>query len=337
MSRSSSARWTEARPERERLTAVRVFSDSGMAAAGGAPRAGDRSRIGEDAPVLARLRRRTLVRPATSEAFERVVDRVPGARERAWRSARHYVAGPSGEDAVAVVNLLEAGAGLGASVDLFGERASAAEAPAVARRYEELCRLLAERTSARTWLSLDLSHIAFDAGLLDAIAAAVPPGRRLQVGAEEAAVADRGLDLVVGAARAGRPVEATLQANLRRSPADAERLAAAGVPVRLVKGAYPEPPDVAHAWGPETDAAFADLARRLHPGGVDVALATHDGPPRDRLLAELPDARCETLLGIDPVATASLAARGRDVRVYVAFGPDWFRYFMRRRAESQGA
>src|SRR4051794_34109464 len=133
MSRSSSARWTEARPERERLTAVRVFSDSGMAAAGGAPRAGDRSRIGEDAPVLARLRRRTLVRLATSEAFERVVDRVPGARERAWRSARHYVAGPSGEDAVAVVNLLEAGARPRAGGGPFRGRGAAPPGPAAPR------------------------------------------------------------------------------------------------------------------------------------------------------------------------------------------------------------
>jgi proline dehydrogenase len=109
------------------------------------------------------------------------------------------------------------------------------------------------------------------------------------------------------------------------------------VPVRLVKGAYPEAPAVAHRWGPQTDAAYADLARRLHAAGVDVALATHDRPLRERLVAEIPDARCETLLGIDPEGTVALANAGRDVRVYVAFGPDWFRYFMRRRAESQGA
>jgi proline dehydrogenase len=287
--------------------------------------------------VLARLRRQALVRLATSEAFERAVGRVPGARERAWRSARRYVAGPRPDDAVALVKRLEAGAGLAASVDLFGERTSPAEAPAVARGYIELCGVLAERTSDRTWLSLDLSHIAFDGALLDAIAAAVPPGRRLQVGAEEAAAADRVLDLVIAAAQAGRPVEATLQANLRRSAQDADRLAAAGVPVRLVKGAYPEPPDVAHPWGPPTDAAFAQLARRLHAVGSDVALATHDHALRAALLAEIPGARCETLLGIDPRGTAALAAAGHDVRVYVAYGPDWFRYFMRRRAESQGA
>ena len=286
--------------------------------------------------LSARLRRRALVCVATSEEFERAVDRVPGARERAWRSARRYVAGPGAVDAVAVASRLDE-VGLAVSIDLFGERTSAAEAPAVARRYEELCRLLAQRTGHRTWLSLDLSHIAFDAGLLDRIAAAVPPGRRLQVGAEEAAVTDRVLDLVVGAAGDGRPVEATLQANLRRSPADADRLAAAGVPVRLVKGAYPEPPDVAHPWGPPTDAAYAQLARRLHAAEADVALATHDRALRATLLAEMPGARCETLLGIDPAGTVALAAAGRDVRVYVAYGPDWFRYFMRRRAESQGA
>src|SRR5436189_257858 len=81
-------------------------------------------------------------------------------------------------------------------------------------------------------------------------------GRRLQIGAEEAAVTDRVIELVVAAARAGRPVEATLQANLRRSPGDAERLAAAGVPVRLVKGAYVEDGGQALVWGAETDRVF---------------------------------------------------------------------------------
>jgi proline dehydrogenase len=282
------------------------------------------------------LRRRATLRLATSPAFERAVGLVPGARERAWRSARRYVAGDAAADAVAVTRRL-AGAGLDTSVDLFGERTTPAGAREAARRYEELCAVLASATDDGTWLSVDFSHLAFDGGLLDAVASAVPAGRRLQVGAEEAAVADRVLDRVVGAARRGRPVEATLQANLRRTPADAERLAADGVPVRLVKGAYVESPADALPWGPPTDRAFAALARRLHAAGADVALATHDTRLRAELLAEMPRARCETLLGIDPAGTAALAASGRDVRVYVPFGPEWFRYFMRRRAESHGA
>ena len=276
---------------------------------------------------MRRLRRRVLLAFATAPIFERTVRAAPGGEARAWRSARRYVAA----DPIATARALHA-AGLRASIDLFGEHADAAAAPAVALRYVELCARVADVPDA--WLSLDLSHVAFDAGLLREIAAAVPPGRRLQVGAEETAVADRVLAAVLAVHAAGLPVEATLQANLRRSPGDAERLADAGVPVRLVKGAYVDRD--ALPWGPQTDAAYVALAHRLHAGGAGLALATHDAGLRDRLLADLPAARCELLLGVRPADALALAAAGRDVRVYVPFGEQWFRYFMRRRAESQG-
>jgi proline dehydrogenase len=281
--------------------------------------------------VSARLRRRALVGLATSRTFERVIARVPGARERAWRSARRYVAGAAIDDAVAVVAQLRE-AGLAASVDLFGERGSAQDAPLVASGYEELCARLDEET----WVSVDLSHIGFDERALDRIAAAAAP-RRLQLGAEEAATADRVQALALAAAARGRPVEVTLQANLRRSVADADRLAEAGVSIRVVKGAYPESTADAHPWGPPTDNAFAALALRLAAAGTDVALATHDAPLRERLLADIPQARCELLFGVLPHDAVALAAAGTAVRIYVPFGPEWFRYFMRRRAESQGA
>ncbi len=91
------------------------------------------------------------------------------------------------------------------------------------------------------------------------------------------------------------------------------------------------------ALGPQTDAAYVALAHRLHAGGAGLALATHDAALRDALLADLPGARCELLLGVRPADALALAAAGRDVRVYVPFGEQWFRYFMRRRAEAQGA
>jgi proline dehydrogenase len=282
------------------------------------------------------LQRRARFWLATSGAFDRAVHASPTLRDRAWRSAQRYVAGPTEADAVAVCGRLAA-VGLGSSVDLFGERTSAEEASAVAVDYEQLCGTLSAATAPSTWLSLDLSHIAFDGALLERIARAVPPGRRLQVGAEEAAQADRILGLVIAAAQQGLPVEATLQANLLRSPRDAERLAAAGISVRLVKGAYVESPADALPWGPPTDEAYAALAHQLTTAGADVALATHDAPLRARLLAELPDARCELLLGILPDDAVALAATGHDTRIYVPYGPDWLRYFLRRRAESQGA
>jgi len=279
------------------------------------------------------LRRRARFALATSPLFDRAVHAVAPLEARAWRSARRYVAGATMQDAIAVARRLAA-VGLGSSIDLFGERTPAERAPAVADDYERLCGELATATEPSAWLSLDLSHIAFDGRLLDRIAAAVPPGRRLQIGAEEAAHAERALELALGA---GPRVEMTLQANLRRAPRDAERLASAGVPVRLVKGAYVESPADALPWGAATEAAYADLARQLAAAGADVALATHDAALRAALLRELPDARCELLLGILPHDAVALAAAGHDTRVYVPFGPDWLRYFLRRLAESEGA
>jgi proline dehydrogenase len=113
-------------------------------------------------------------------------------------------------------------------------------------------------------------------------------------------------------------------------------LASAGVPVRLVKGAYVEPASVALPYGPETDRAYAALARRLHAAGGDVALAGHDDALCAPLLADLPGAPCEQLLGVRPDRARALAAAGRAVRIYVPFGGDWLRYFLRRRAEAQG-
>jgi proline dehydrogenase len=281
------------------------------------------------------LRRRVLFHLATNPLLERAVVATPAGRERAWRSARRYVAGERLEDAVAVARALT-DQGLTATIDLFGERVSdPALAARVADAYAELAGALAG-TPVGTWLALDLSHVAFDAAHLRRIAAALPPGRLLQIGAEEAATTDRTLDAVLEAAAAGLPVAATLQANLRRSPADADRLAAARVPVRLVKGAYVEPPSIAFSYGPQTDGAYAALARRLHAAGAPVALATHDDGLREPLLADLPGAPCEQLLGVRPERAHALAARGRDVRIYVPFGAQWLRYLLRRRAEAQG-
>jgi proline dehydrogenase len=279
------------------------------------------------------LRRRALLHLATSPMAERAILASPAARDRAWRSARRYVAGEQVQDAVAVARALDAD-GIAASIDLFGQGVTAPERAArVADAYVELAGALAA-TPPGTWLSIDLSHIAFSARHLRRIAAALPRGRMLQVGAEEAATTDRVLDAVIGTVYDGLPVAATLQANLRRSPADAERLLAAGAPVRLVKGAYVEPSAVAHPHGPETDRAYGELARAL--AATDLALATHDDAVRAPLLEALPDATCEQHLGVRPERARALAAGGRTVRVYVPFGPEWLRYFLRRRAEAQG-
>ncbi|MGI8627284.1 MAG: proline dehydrogenase family protein [Geodermatophilaceae bacterium] len=173
---------------------------------------------------------------------------------------------------------------------------------------------------------------------LAVIAAALPPGRRIQVGAEDLGRADAVLGCVLTVAENGLAdrLGATVQANLRRASADLERLVGAGVHIRLVKGAYVEPPSRALPYGEPTDVAYLTLAHRLAETGAEFALATHDGVVREALLAALGPRPVEQLLGLRPEVLDDLVERGVPVRVYLPFGHDWFRYWMRRVAESRG-
>jgi proline dehydrogenase len=284
------------------------------------------------------MKRRILFKLATSERFERAVRAAPGGEHVAYMRASRYVAGATTDDALATARRL-AEQGVLSSIDFFGENVTdAAEADRVADAFVALAR----RIDAGTYLSIDLSHIALDEPgdgarrRLERIAAALPAGARIQVGAEQAARIDRILETVLTVARVGGPVAATIQANFRRSPSDAQRLAEAGVPIRLVKGAYVETPALAHAWGDPTDIAFVELAYALHRAGATVSLATHDPVIREALLPALPGLTIEMLLGVRTCELPLLAARGVPVRVYVPYGDGWFRYAMRRVAESLG-
>jgi proline dehydrogenase len=286
--------------------------------------------------------RRILLALATSDRFERAVRGAPGGSRAAWRLAEPYVAGETTEDALTQAREL-ARLGLSASLDLFGEQVTdSAEADAVAEAYLRLADRLGTDAPPGTWLSVDLSHLGItaDAGAarrrLASIAERLPDGVRLQVGAEEAALTDAILGAVLGTPEPRR-LTATIQANLRRSPGDVPRLAAAGIGVRLVKGAYLEDPRDALPHGEATDLAYLQLAQQLGELDAEVHLATHHGLLREACRRVLPRAPVEMLLGVRGAEANALAAAGVPVRLYVPFGPSWFRYAMRRLAESRGA
>jgi proline dehydrogenase len=276
---------------------------------------------------------------ATSTTWERAVRAVPGGERAAYRLARRYVAGTRAEEALACAHRLAA-EGLASSIDFFGESVSAPiEADGVADQYVALARTLGQAPDS-TFLSIDLSHIGLDypgdavRRRLERIASALPDGRRIQVGAQEARRADRVLAAVLAVARASGRVSATIQANLKRSRADALAVAEAGVPIRLVKGAYVEDPQLARPRGEPTDLAYLELAHELHEGGAELAIATHDPVLREALLRALSGIGVEMLLGVRSEDARALAARGVAVRIYVPYGGSWFRYAMRRWAES---
>jgi proline dehydrogenase len=282
--------------------------------------------------------RAVLFKLATNERLEQVVKGLPGGEEQAWRAASQYVAGRTRDEALTVAEAQEK-LGHGVSIDLFGELS---ENPVDADRVVDEYLELAELTTA--WLSLDLSHLAVDvdpAGAADRvarIASSLPSGRRLQIGAEDTARTDQIRECVLEVAGRGLAdrLGATVQANLERSPDDIDALAEAGVQIRLVKGAYVEPSG-AHPYGEPTDVAYLRLAHQLAERGADWSLATHDGRLREAVLLALGKVPVEQLLGIRPGVLADLRERQIPTRVYIPYGPSWFRYWLRRVAESRGA
>ena len=287
--------------------------------------------------------RAVLFRLATSDLLERAVRRTPGGETAAWRAASRYVAGRSLTEALTTAGrLLQDGHGV--SVDLFGELVrDTARADRTTDEYLGLAAAL-PTPPADAWLALDLTHLALDtdpAGAADrlaAVATALPDGRRVQVGAEDAGRTDAVLACVTDVAGRGLSdrLGATVQANLRRSPADADLLVDAGVHVRLVKGAYVESAG-AFPYGEATDVAYLRLGHRLAERGATWAMATHDARLREALLLAHGRVPVEQLLGVRPEELDGLRGRGMPTRVYVPYGPDWFRYWLRRVAEARGA
>ena len=157
---------------------------------------------------------------------------------------------------------------------------------------------------------------------------------RLQVGAEDAARCDAILDIVEEAAGRGAALTCTLQANLRRSMDDVPRVAALGIPVRLVKGAFVEPAAVAYPYGPDTDLQYIELHVALRERGVEVLTATHDTALRELLR---PDAGRDAARRARATGGRARTDAARTVRIYAPYGAMWFRYFMRRVAEAQGS
>lgn len=285
--------------------------------------------------------RRAAFRLATSDRLEHIVLAVPSLHEFAYRRATRYVAGLDERAALETVRRLGS-EGLKASLDIFGENVGdSGQAEAATDRYIALAGLIDDYPG--TYLSVDCSHLAIDSDpaacrdRVERIARSLPAGARLQLNAEESLRTDPTLDIAHATASQGLAIMATIQANLRRSPEDIDKLAAAGIPVRLVKGAYAEDSQIAHPWGPATDAAFVNLAERLMALGAEYSLATQDGAILKRLLDNRGPATIEFVLGVHPEDARRLARDGHTVRVWVPFGQRWFRCYARRLAESIGA
>jgi proline dehydrogenase len=292
--------------------------------------------------ALSSLPRAAILRAADSRLLRRVVDRY-GMRLGAAR----FVAGETLDECVVVLRRLNE-AGLKVNTTLLGEDIeSAGEAARVVEEYEVVVSRLAEE-GLRANVALKLTHLglAFDeetayANVERIVAHAGGLGVFVRIDMEESTWVEPTLRTYERLREAGHDnVGVVLQAYLFRAPSDLERLLPRAPNLRIVKGAYLEPPSVAHPEKRDVDRAYVQLVERAVRGGAYVAVATHDerliehvrafarreGIGRDRFEFQM-------LYGVRPALQRRLAAQGHEVLVATPFGPEWYPYLMRRLAE----
>jgi proline dehydrogenase len=279
---------------------------------------------------------------ARQERIRQFVITNPAARGM----ARRFVAGETLDDAMRATKPLNARR-IAVSLDHLGENvADAREANATADEYiTTLKRVSAEGAEANisiklTALGLDIDAEMCQANLERVLCEAHKRDIFVRVDMEGSDYTQRTLDLVLDAHKRYPNVGTVVQTMLYRTPADVETLIEQGVRMRLVKGAYMEPPTVAFPKKTDVDEQYLRLMYRLLERGVYPALATHD----ESLIAaakryaeekQISRARFEfqMLYGIRRDLQEHLANDGYNVRTYVPYGSQWYPYLTRRMAE----
>ena len=286
--------------------------------------------------------RKAILAAAESPRLQRVVRRH-GMRLGAAR----FVAGETLDEAVVVLRRLN-GKGLKANTTLLGEGVTnEAETRAVVAIYREILdRIAAERLRVNVALKLTHLGLAFDeeltrANIGELVTHATGLGNFIRLDMEESALVDRTLEVFRGLREEGHVnVGTVLQSYLYRTPDDLESLLPLAPNLRFVKGAYLEPPSVAYPDKSDVDAAYARLIERSLTAGGFTAIATHDQALIARAIAfakanDIPPSRFQfqMLYGVRGKLQVDLAQQGYDVLVATPYGPDWYRYLMRRLAE----
>jgi len=264
----------------------------------------------------------------------------------ARRTARRFVAGEELDDAVAAARAAN-DQGLTVSLDFLGENVATREAAVRARDmylgvFERIARekLAANVSLKLTQLGLDFGTEFCEEQMLAIVKHAESLGNFVRMDMEGSAYTQRTVEMAARLRRESAAVGTVIQSYLHRSEADVKTLIAAGCRIRLCKGAYLEPPEIAFAEKKDVDANYVKLMRILLPSGVYHAIATHD-PAMIAATKEFAEEQgiakdkfeFQMLYGIRPDLQRALIREGYRMRVYIPYGRDWFPYFMRRLAE----
>ena len=286
--------------------------------------------------------RALLLQLSESKGMARFVMRNGASR----RLAQRFVAGASLDEAVRAARALNR-AGRMVSLDYLGENvATESDARRAAETYMAIFdRIAAEKLDANvslklTQLGLELGEALCQSLVEEIVARASSFGNFVRIDMEGSAHTQRTVDLAKRVRAKTASAGVVLQSYLYRTEQDARDLVAIGCRIRLCKGAYQEPAEVAFPKKTDVDANYIKVMQIVLPSGIYHGIATHDpnmlaatkqfvaknGIGRDKFEFQM-------LYGIRTDLQEQLIREGYRLRVYVPFGRDWFPYFMRRLAE----
>ncbi|MEV8320633.1 proline dehydrogenase family protein [Streptomyces sp. NPDC059900] len=281
-----------------------------------------------------------------SDQMRRFVSAAPGTKQVVSR----FIAGESVDQVVPIITDA-ADKGLEVTLDVVGEDITTPEQAAAARdAYLELVERLKDLgLGAKAEMSVKLSmfgqaleggHELALANVRPVVVAAAAIGTTVTLDAEDHTTLDSMFVIHEELRKDFPQTGCVIQSYLFRTEDDARRLAAAGSRVRIVKGAYKEPAEVAYQDKAEIDKAYVRIMRILMEGDGYPMIGSHD--PRLISIAQelgrragrkLDEYEFQMLYGIRSDEHLRLAAEGHRMRVYTAYGTDWYGYFMRRLAE----
>jgi proline dehydrogenase len=267
------------------------------------------------------------------------------------RVSSRFVAGTEIAAAVRATQAINR-AGMSVTIDNLGENVTNPdEARHSAQLYHQILdAIAADHLNAN--ISLKLTHMGLDVdeklardivgGLVAKAASMNPPGF-VRVDMEGSPYTQRTLDFVHELHRMpgnANSVGTVIQAYLKRSESDVENLLAEGIRIRLCKGAYKEPPEIAFAAKSDVDANYVKLMKILMKSGIYHGLATHDESIVHQAQAFATSEKLsrdsfefQMLYGIRRDLQRRLVRDGWRLRIYIPFGTEWYPYFMRRLGE----
>jgi len=286
-----------------------------------------------------------VIRSALLAVTERSVTKKLVTDTTAGRAvAKRFVAGDSLAEAIDVAEELNS-QGLKVSLDHLGEHVSAIEdARAAKDSYLQCLDQIAEHgldaniSIKLTQLGMGLDNEVAARNLGEIAAAALEAGTTVTVDMEESEHTQTTVDLYAAAQRVHGNLGIAVQSYLRRTAKDLDRIIPLGGHIRLCKGAYAEPSDVAYQSGDEVDESFDRLgALLMESPGVKPAIASHDDVRLEKILAAAEHRtdpwEFQMLYGVRRDRQAELVAMGHEMRVYVPYGEAWYPYLTRRMAE----